>query len=644
MSIELAIQKAVHFLAANQLPGGGFESLSLEAKNAKQGGQSYQTTFFPSLILQALQVVSSDEAEVVKKALSGFLIEQKSTDWSFNYWDRSSEAYKHKPYPDDLDDTFCALAALYGVRPDLFTPSVLACSAKLLMTSEVREGGPYKTWLTTSRKKVWNDVDVAVNANIGHFLSIQDVELPSITEMVESCIRDDKLASPYYVNDYPLIYFVTRWYRGECSQTLVKKLLARREGAAWRHPQRTAMAVTSLLALGYDHQRLHSAIDYLLNLQQADGSWEAEAFCVDPAVNEKPRYGSSKALTTALCIEALARYEMVNSNELPTPVEEAGDATFYSAVITSVDARIDAIEHAELHDSLLSIFKKTCAQDTDLQIVLLPLFVARAFELEPSSRVLHRLAEASMWGWMAYTTYDDFLDNEGEPSLLPAANVCLRYLVEQLIATLPSSVAFQLEVKYILERLDAANTWELMHCRGKLTSNVLHIKQIPDYGNYWQLADRSLGHTISGLGALYASGIESQAPAMALLRDFMYHYLVARQLNDDAHDWYTDLTNGHVNAVSAMLLSIMYPVVPRGGLKIDIVSKKSVLQQRVWEEVIDQACADIKKHVDLARATLQHPDVAMHCEAFEKLLEPIEKASAMALQKRNEALEFIAAL
>lgn len=644
MNTARRLEQTATYLQAVQLAGGGFESVSLPTKYAKQGDRIYRTTFFPSLILQALASVRITSLESVKKQLVNFLTEQKSGAWSFNYWDRQSNEYKTKPHPDDLDDTFCALAALQSEQPDIFTPSALASIAKLLIAAEKQEGGPYKTWLTTSPNLDWHDVDVAVNANIGNFLARQDVELPSVMGLIETAIAKNQLKSPYYPNIYSHIYFIARWYQGEYQERLISMLLTRKKGAAWQSAQRTAMAITSLLKLGYDYRQLASSVEYLFHLQQPDGSWETEAFCVDPSVENGVRYGCSRALSTALCLEAITLYEERARVSRAVSKSKTASSQFYRSVMTSVEKCINRVERTELKEGLRKILAQIKTQDADSQIVLLPQIVAQSFEYDISSQVLGRLARISLWGWMAYTTYDDFLDGEGEVRLLPAANVCLRYLVEELITVLPESVAFHKEADHVMERLDAANAWELVNCRGQVSGHILHIEQIPDYGDYWQLADRSLGHTISALGVIYASDTLTKAPVLKALRDFMYHYLIARQLNDDAHDWYDDLLQGHINAVSAVLLRSMHPVVPKGGLKIDVVAKKAALQKLLWEEVIDYVCEDIEHHIGLAREALQEHGLAVNTETFEKLLQPIEKASTLALAKRNEALEFIAAL
>src|SRR5690606_507803 len=125
-------------------------------------------------------------------------------------------------------------------------------------------------------------------------------------------------------------------------------------------------------------------------------------------------------------------------------------------------------------------------------------------------------------------------------------------LASTLLGVLPDDKKFHREVEKIMNRTDAANAWEIMHCRGEIENNALRIKKLPDYGDYWQLADRSLGHTVAVVGVMHAAGQKNTKN----ICDFFKHYLIARQLNDDAHDWEEDLAKCHVNAVAARILDI----------------------------------------------------------------------------------------
>src|SRR5216684_1891580 len=118
------INQGLSFLQKQQLPNGSFLSLSsnTDFKNAIK----YQTIFSTALILSCLSSLKNSRASGPTDLATKFLLTQKSTNWSFNYWSQESKEHKLLPYPDDLDDTFCALAALYQYNPGLINGEVLA--------------------------------------------------------------------------------------------------------------------------------------------------------------------------------------------------------------------------------------------------------------------------------------------------------------------------------------------------------------------------------------------------------------------------------------------------------------------------------------------------------------------------------------
>jgi len=68
-----------------------------------------------------------------------------------------------------------------------------------------------------------------------------------------------------------------------------------------------------------------------------------------------------------------------------------------------------------------------------MQIPLMPFLFHANFGLTNEKSILKKdvilLGQANVLGWLAYTIYDDFLDEEGKPELLPLANMYLRRLI-----------------------------------------------------------------------------------------------------------------------------------------------------------------------------------------------------------------------
>lgn len=635
-----ALLGGLGYIAKSQLIGGGFQSYRLENPGAYHS-KRYRTTFVPSLVALALADVPG--ANEIRERVARFLIDQKSNEWSWNYWDRASAAAATMPCPDDLDDTFLALAALWRTDQKLFRPNVMAYIANMLFATEKQPGGPYRTWLVNEEAEpVWHDIDPLVNSNVAFFLKLQGIELPALVALIENAIESDMLSSQYYPAHQPAAYFISRWYKGEHAIRLQEQLLAMRVGEAWTTPHETALAVSTLLRFDYPVQEVKGAIDYLLASQRSNGSWEAGPICYDAArTGEVTQFGmGSASLTTALCIEALHLYETLSTHATLKKVRMPE----YEKVVSEIHSVIKQLHQSDLRRRTRMAFNLQLEGDADRQIVMLPWLIAKAFNVKPNEQLFRQLARVSAWGWMAYTIFDDFLDNEGDPAVLPSAITAHRHLILTLNDTLPGDAGFQVEVRDILNQLDGANAWEVSHCRGALEANRFLIARLPDYGDYWQLADRSLGHTIAGLGVLYGSRLRSNAPQIIQYKKFFHHYLIARQLNDDAHDWEEDLAKGHVNVVGVKILKRWMASGHRLKDGIDLQNDKKALRLIMWEVVIDEVCRDIDKHVSLAKKALEHPDLNVDSELLCNIMKPLEEASRRALETRDEAVEFISSL
>ena len=635
-----ALLGGLRYIAKAQLAGGGFQSYRLEDPSVHYS-KRYRTTFVPSLVALALaDVPGSGE---IREHIARFLIDQKSSEWSWNYWDRASAAAATMPCPDDLDDTFLALAALWRTDRKLFRPNVMAYIANMLFATEQKPGGPYRTWLAGDEAEpVWRDIDPLVNSNIAYFLKLQDVELPALVALVESAIQANELTSQYYPDTQPAAYFVSRWYKGECAARLQEQVLVGRVDGHWATPHETALAVSTLLRFGHPIDDVKEAVDFLLASQRPNGSWEAGSICYDAArTGETLQYGMGSAcLTTAFCLEALQLFETLSAHSISKKVKKPQ----YEQVISEVYSAIRMLHQQDLRRRTRIAFKLQLEGDTSQEIIMLPWLVAKAFGVKPNEQLFRQLARVSAWGWMAYTIFDDFLDNEGNPTVLPCAITAHRHLLLTLNDTLPGDAGFQIEVRDILNQLDGANAWEVSHCRGVVEADRFLIARLPDYGDYWQLADRSLGHTIAGLGVLYGSRLRSNSIQIIQYKKFFHHYLIARQLNDDAHDWEDDLAKGHVNVVGVKIIKRWMASGHRLKDGIHLQDDKKALRLIMWETVIDEVCRDIHVHIRFARKALAHPDLHIQQEVLLETLVPLEEAAKHALDTRDDAIEFISSL
>lgn len=627
------INGGISFLAQAQMRDGGFESFSSASEKKFAREKTYRSVFPVALILSCLhETENSPETMRIKKAAVKFLLAQKSEYWSFNYWVRNAQEAKTMPYPDDLDDTFCALSALSLYDKNCLDASALAKIVSLLTFAEETEGGPYYTWLVPKdAKNTWRDVDLAVNANIAYFLSLQEIELPKVTALIEKAIDTEHYSSPYYPSAYPIIYFISRFYRGEKAEKL-RVFLSKNKKYA-KNPLTVALAISALLRLGTDPKKLEKDIEYLKK-HQKNGCWGGEAFCLDPTFKGKTYYAGSAAMTTAFCIESLALYEKMSAQKTKQETSDKVAKELREKIIREAKNKFSSF-HANLEKEAHVRLHKTLLGDKDGSIVLLPYFFHRSLaeaDEKISEKTLVSLGLANLYGWMAYTIYDDFLDDEGDPKLLSLANACLRELTEIFFHIGQKASDFKEIYTHIMDALDSANTWEVANCRTKNT------RIIPKYDDFSCLAERSLGHALGPIAILCLLGHDSLEIKHA--KKFFENYLIARQLNDDAHDWEEDVRRGHINPVCAELMRrAKRKILPENFTEEDILTLRNIF----WGETIESIAAQILAFGKSARKSLKKMKSVKDTSLFEKLLLPIETSAKEAVREKKKTSAFLQA-
>lgn len=561
-------------------------------------------------------------ANKIKRKAANFLLSEKSEYWTYNYWFRKSKWFEKEPYPDDLDDTFCALAALYEYRPEAFDGKAMAKIATMLTSAETAEGGPYDMWLVPPEgRNKWNDIDLVVNSNIAYFLHLQGIDLPKINAFIEESIKTADYEFPYNTI-YPGAYFISRFYKGKLAVKIVELLLSKQEQSGkWENPLRTALAISSIINLsGEKHRsRIEKGIEYLLSSQNKNGLWKASSFYFQMKTPRKTLYAGSSSITTALALEALNKWETLNKPEK----RKKNLNVLKKQIFKNVLARFEN-SNSELKSQARKIIAKTFERDKDSQIALLPYFFKNALGStgkKISDSLLAKLGEANIFGWMAYSIYDDFLDGEGDARLLPLANVSLRESIKLFSESLPKETKFREFAETIFDAIDSANIWEVINCRNG---------KIPNYGNYDKLANKSLGHALPAAAILFSLGYKHNSKELKNLMNFFKYYIIARQLNDDAHDWEDDLKRGHINAVSAQIFK-----------RLKIGEPIARLQEEFWSKIIPKTAKKISAASKLARIHLKKISIIENSAIFGNFISTIEDSAKKALIERKNTMQFI---
>jgi hypothetical protein len=635
--IEAAINRGLAFLEKRQQSDGSFLSHSSASIQPFRRLRSWQTTFVPALILTSLAGLEGSAARRIRARLAGFLLKQKDTTWAFNYWARTAPEYQAMPYPNDLDDTFCALAGLYLHDSSLVGETVLAQVIKLLLATETAVGGPYRTWLVSpASEAVWLDVDVAVNSNIAYFLSLVSNRLPKLDALMSRAIVSDTFSSPYYPSVYAFVYYFARAYGGPHKDRLLRKARQLHKAASTDLDQ--ALCLSARVRLG-ETQDLSSAAKVLLAAQQADGSWPAAVFYADPVKNGKRYYNGGAALTTAFVLEALQLYAADAQNHtMAAPDYQVADQyQLTSATILTLAKKQCATLPTDLRRTMVRSLTTLADSSNGKEIIGLAGDCNRSLHdpLEPPDDFLENLSLANLYGWLAYTIYDDFLDEEGQSGLLPAANVAMRYAVQGFLKVLPADRSFHALVYEVFDIIDAANTWELAHCRYRIENDNIVLGTLPNYQDLAKLAERSLGHTLGPIAILAAR--RSSAAARKHTRQALNHYLIVRQLNDDLHDWQEDLTNGHITYVVTHILSGLR--IKRGRHNLSNLVAEA--RPQFWYKTLPIICREMQQHLTAGRQSLQRAGIFEGTNGISKLLDGLEVSVQDILAQQGQAENFL---
>ena len=158
---------------------------------------------------------------------------------------------------------------------------------------------------------VADNIDCVVNANALLYLGESD-QTQSVTNYLIRIITSqiENKSSIYIPNPLVIYYLVSRTYLNSVPSLIVIKeliltrIIAKQKASGnWGSNLETALAICTMLNFNYYGPEVKQGIQHLLNTQNPDSSWSRFPMFLGPA----PYYGSEE-LTTALAVEALARY------------------------------------------------------------------------------------------------------------------------------------------------------------------------------------------------------------------------------------------------------------------------------------------------------------------------------------------------
>lgn len=303
-----SVRRGIYFLSSKQRSSGEFATM--RAKKIDMKNSSYvKSVFFTTFVLHSLsQLKNVFPINEMSWKATKFLLNEKEGEGFWRFFGKETHL------PLDLDDTCCALSALFENGVELEYRTI----ANYLLNYRNNKGIFY-TWvldhsLPETNSDFKNDVDWVVNANVLFFFSLIKISIPEVADYLCNIVEEKTFEGGgiYYYSPFSLMYCLSRAYAdgrvvglklilGKIKNYLLNKQNIKGE---WGNSLENPMATVSLINSGYRGIEIDRSINNLLKTQRADGGWPNSTFF---AGVPELFYGS-RELTTALTIEALWKY------------------------------------------------------------------------------------------------------------------------------------------------------------------------------------------------------------------------------------------------------------------------------------------------------------------------------------------------
>lgn len=307
------IDKAVALLRTRQRGTGEFAT-SVSRTSARLDGtlEELATPFDTTFVIECLRHVRHPGVPAILDRACQYLVKAMTPDGVW-YWADPVLLKQWLAHWPDADDSACCSHALLAMG---ISPPELARNQQLLLGHRDPRGA-FLSWLDHGARPQGNDVDTVVNANVLLYLGETPETWPAIEHLNHVIASNAEYHSYWYYLDHLTLYYAMSraWHAGVTGlapsrPALIERTLQRRAAdGSFGSDLQTALAITTLINCGA-RSEIGPAVEVLAGRQQPDGGWTAEALY---AAQRPPFPGififwcGSVALTTALCLEAIAR-------------------------------------------------------------------------------------------------------------------------------------------------------------------------------------------------------------------------------------------------------------------------------------------------------------------------------------------------
>lgn len=294
-------------------------------------------------------------------------------------------------------------------------------------------------------------------------------------------------------------------------------------------------------------------------------------------------------------------------------------------------------------EELIKILKITAKNNPDKQMLLMPFYFYQSLGIKlnkENKELITKLGLINAYFWTAFIIYDDFWDEDEKavPSLLPLANFMSRELNLFYFSFFNNSEGYNKYLKELLNKADCANYFEIKTCRfpRPLKNIPINLEKINlvDYKNYEIKFLPAATHLLGPLAIMAKLNLKINSKEIKSLENFFRHYLIARQLNDDLHDFQEDLRRGHLSPAVNETLKVSKN---QGENLVDEKELKKVF----WLKTLKTLAQRIIKEINIAEKELKKIKVITNPEPLLNFCHLAKNSALKALEEREKSLAFI---
>ena len=581
------VRSAIIFVTHNQNNDGGFTSITRNSLD--KSPVNHSTIFYPALIGSILAMLKRKETHDIIKKINYFLQSEKSDNELWSYWAQTDTHNTQFPYPADLDDSSLAIV-VQSVTKNLEIQTLIQY-IQSLTNNEEKPGGPYKTWIMTKNEEKWSDIDPVVNAGIAYALKQQDVVLNNLNNYIIDRIATNNWRSPYYVSEPLMLFLLDRGLNGQCDTEIKKIVNGYSQKIDGLSLLELGLTLILMIKIGSDSIIITEYTKKIIGAGQA--------YAADPCILEKQENATTEisgcvALTATVCALAINYYDDYEVGRCSkSPIISSVENQLHDVIITTVAGKLNKLDH-NLFTVGLQEFSTLVGTPLAREITLISFDIARAFEAELPLQLYIELGTANLWGWLSYQLYDGCYDEGTISQNLSLANICLR---EATLGYHAVATEYRIPTELVtdtLDHIDLAHAHELKE-RTHFFADSAYAKELLG-STTLNLCERSFGHT---LGPQLISIISRQTKeTQQQLKKLFTHYLNARQMCDDLHDWNEDYAANRLTGVTKPLFLSCYafPALNNSGAAKEIFWEEGiVIAIRQAQQEIEQALYIMKK-------------------------------------------------